>query len=314
MAKEAPHQPSLFRYLDPFADFLSRLHILHYHRAFIATPLYHGYGLAVLLLFIAAGKTAGIQRKFQAAQACRFIREHRFEVAVVVPLMLHRMLRTNVDDLQSLQCIASGSAALSPKLVQETMSRLGQVLYNLYGTSETGLNLIATPQDFVYAAHTIGKPIKGVRIHIVDEHGQEVSVGKMGQLMVKNSGSMANRANAWIKTGDVGYCDANGYYYLCGRADDMIVSGGENVHPLEVERVLLAHPEVEDAVVSGIPDEQFGQRLRAYVRLTANAEATSMELLDWLRPRLARYQLPKEVIIVDQLPYTPLGKLDRKRT
>lgn len=311
-AKRAAHQPSLFRYLDPFADFLSRLNILHYRNAYIATPLYHGYGLAVLLLFFAVGKQVVITRRFEAEHACRLIRKHQIEVVTVVPLMLHRMLRTHNRDLTSLSCIASGSAELHPRLVKETLSQLGEVLYNLYGTSETGLNLIATPQDLAYAAHTIGKPVKGVQIHIVDEQGKEVGIGKTGQLIVSNSGSISNHTDHWIRTGDLGYRDEEGYYYLSGRVDDMIVSAGVNVYPLEVERVLLSHPLVVDAGVIGIRDEQYGHRLRAYVVLATGAEATSEELREWLRPRLATYQRPKELVIVDNLPYTPLGKLDRR--
>jgi acyl-CoA synthetase (AMP-forming)/AMP-acid ligase II len=311
-AKEAAHKPSLFNYLDPFVAFLARLKILTYHTAYIATPIYHGYGMAVLLLFCAVGKKVVIHSGFDAQQACRLIRERQVEVVTVVPLMLHKMIETNADDLKSLACIASGGAELNPKLVKETLSRLGEVLYNLYGTSEAGLNIIATPQDLSYSAHTIGSKIKGVRLKIVDDHKREVEVGRVGQFCIKNRWSMRNGAAAWIETGDLGYRDEKGYYYLCGRADSMIVSAGENVYPLEVEQVLLTHPQVEDAAVIGIQDEHFGQRLKALVVLVPQAETTKEELLKWLRSRLARFQMPKEIIFVDHLPYTQLGKLDKK--
>jgi acyl-CoA synthetase (AMP-forming)/AMP-acid ligase II len=311
-AKEAAHKPSLFNYLDPFADFLTRLKILNYHTAYIATPIYHGYGVAVLLLFCALGKNVVIHRGFDAEKACRLIREHQVDVVTVVPLMLHKMLKTNADDLKSLSCIASGGAELSPRLVKETLSQLGDVLYNLYGTSEAGLNIIATPQDLTYSANTIGRKIKGVNLTIMDDHKEEVGIGRVGQLCIKNEWSMRNVANPWIETGDLGYRDEKGYYFLCGRADSMIVSAGENVYPLEVEQVLLTHPQVEDAAVIGIRDEHFGQRLKAFVLLAPHAETTKEELFEWLRPRLARYQLPKEISFVDHLPYTPLGKLDKK--
>jgi fatty-acyl-CoA synthase len=123
---------------------------------------------------------------------------------------------------------------------------------------------------------------------------------------------MENGAHSWIETGDLGYRDEKGYYFLCGRADSMIVSAGENVYPLEVEQVLLTHPQVEDAAVIGIRDEHFGQRLKAIVLLAPQAETTKEELFEWLRSRLARFQLPREIIFVDHLPYTPLGKLDKK--
>jgi len=311
-AKEAAHKPSLFNYLDPFSAFLTRLKILNYHTAYIATPIYHGYGVGVLLLFCALGKKAVIHRGFDAEKACRLIQQHQVEIVTVVPLMLHKMLKANASALKSLACIASGSAELNPKLVKETLSQLGEVLYNLYGTSEAGLNIIATPQDLDYSAKTIGRKIKGVGLKVVDEHKMEVGIGKVGQFCIQNRWSMRNSTDSWIETGDLGYRDEKGYYFLCGRADSMIVSAGENVYPLEVEQVLLTHPQVEDAAVIGIRDELFGQRLKAFVLLDSHAETTNEELMEWLRSRLARFQLPKEIIFVDHLPYTPLGKLDKK--
>jgi len=311
-AKEAAHKPSLFNYLDPFYDFLIRLKILNHDTAYIATPIYHGYGVAVLLLFSALGKKVVVRRGFNAEIACDVIRLHQVEVVTVVPLMLHKMLRTNVSDLKSLTCIASGGAELSPKLTQETLSQLGEVLYNLYGTSETGLNMIATPQDLAHSVCTIGRKIKGVDLKILDEYKNEVKLGKVGQFCIKNRWSMRNEAHTWIETGDLGYQDEKGYYYLRGRADSMIVSAGENVYPLEVEQVLLTHPQVEDAGVIGVSDEHFGQRLKAFVLLQPDAETKTEEIIEWLRPRLARFQLPKEIVLVDDLPYTSLGKLNKK--
>lgn len=312
-AKEAAHKPSLFNYLDPFTDFLTRLKILNYRTAYIATPIFHGYGIAVLLLFCALGKKVVIHRGFHAETACRLIREHQVEVVTVVPLMLHKMLKSNAHDLKSLACIASGGAELNPKLVRDTLSQLGEVLYNLYGTSEAGLNIIATPQDLAYSAYTIGRKIKGVRIKIVDNHNKEVEIGTVGQYCMKNSWSRRNEDKSWIESGDLGYRDKNGYYFLSGRADSMIVSAGENIYPLEVEQVLLTHPQVEDAAVIGIRDEDYGQRLKAIVLLVPQAETTKEELFQWLRTRLSKIQLPKEIIFVEHLPYTSLGKRDKKR-
>ncbi|WP_218033906.1 AMP-binding protein [Paenibacillus koleovorans] len=312
-AKEAPHRPSLFRYLKPFSDFLSRLRILDYSTAYIATPLYHGYGLAVLLLFGAAGKKAVLHPGFSAERACRLVREHQVEVATVVPLMLHKMLRTNADDLRSLRCIASGGAELSPKLAQETRERLGEVLYNLYGTSEAGLLLIATPEDLSSTPNTIGRPVDGVQVRVLGEQNESKNVGDVGRLCVRSEGSMRAEMSEWIETGDLGYMDKSGRYFLRGRVDSMIVSGGENVYPYEVEQVLLLHPQVEDAAVIGVPDERFGQRLQAFVQRTPQTKPTEQELLDWLRPQLARYQLPRSIVFVERLPYTAVGKRDKRK-
>ncbi|RFB14829.1 AMP-dependent synthetase [Bacillus sp. HNG] len=311
MSKDAAHQPSLFHYLHPFVAFIKRLRILDYHNAFIATPIYHGYGIAVLLLFIPLGKKVVITSGFNAKIACEIIHDQQIEVVTVVPLMLQKVLQTNHEHLKSLKCIASGGAKLPTKLIDETFQKLGPILYNLYGTSESGLNFIATPQDLMYSAKTIGKKIDGLKIRILDSNKSEVPRGTIGQLHIKNDWSI--RKDIWVGTGDAGYRDENGYYFLCGRMDEMVISGGENVYPVEVEQVLIQHPYILDVAIIGIDDEQFGQRLKAIVVPEKNAYLTEGELREWLRPRLARFQLPKEISIVDHLPYTPLGKLDKKQ-
>jgi len=311
LSKDAAHKPSLFHYLDPFVAFIKRLRILDYRNAYIATTIYHGYGIAVLLLFIPLGKKAVITSGFNAKQACELIQQHQIEVVTVVPLMLQKMLLTNQAQLKSLKCIASGGAKLPTKLVDETFQKLGYVLYNLYGTSETGLNFIATPQDLMYSATTIGKKMPGLKISILDGNKKDVRTGIIGQLCMKSDWSI--RKHTWIETGDAGYRDENGFYFLCGRIDDMVVSGGENVYPIEIEQVLIKHPQIHDVAVIGIFDDQFGQRLKAFVVPEKNEVLTEEEVIAWLRKRVARFQLPKEVTLVEQLPYTPLGKLDKKQ-
>jgi fatty-acyl-CoA synthase len=259
------------------------------------------------------GKKAVISRGFNAKKACRIIREHHVEVVTVVPLMLQKMLQTNPEDLKSLSCIASGGARLPIKLIEQSSKELGNVLYNLYGTSEAGLNFIATPEDLIDAPTTLGKKINSLQIKVLDNDLIEVENGKVGQLCIKNDWSITNRNYTWIKTGDLGYRDENGYYFLSGRTDDMVVSGGENVYPIEVEQVLIKHPLIEDVAIIGVNDKQFGQRLKAFVLLVKNGNLTEEELFDWLRPRVARFQMPKEIKFVANMPYTALGKLDKKQ-
>lgn len=311
--KAAAHKPSLRNYINPFRTMLTRLKLINYNTVFIATPIYHGYGVAMLLLFIALGKKVVINNGFEVKKACTLIREHNVEVVAVVPLMVYKMLKHNAEDLKSLSCIVSGGAELNPKLVIDIYNTLGEVLYNLYGTSEAGLNTIATPQDLLYSTKTVGKRIEGVHLKILDENKNEVNYGYVGQLCSKNKWSMRNSKSSWIETGDLGYRDSKGYYFLCGRVDDMVVSAGENVYPVEIEQALINHPQVEDAAVIGINDEGFGQRLKAYVLLNINADLTEKELLEWLTYRIARFQMPKEIAFVNHLPYTSLGKLDKKQ-
>jgi fatty-acyl-CoA synthase len=308
--KQAGHKPSIFNYINPFLALIKRLNLTDYQTAFISTPIFHGYGIAVLLLFIPLGKKCIITSRFQVERASCLIQQHHVEFMTVVPVMLDRMLKTNVKALESLRCIASGGAWLSPSLVHHTEKSLGSVLNNLYGTSEAGLNIIATPEDLKYSPETLGKKINGVNLKILDGDYQEVSSGVIGEICVKGNLSDPRNNNNWVRTGDLGYQDEHGYFFLCGRSDDMIISGGENVFPFDIEKVLLEHPDIRDAAVIGMEDEEFGQRLKAFVKTTALSEHT---ILEWLRPRVARYQIPKEIVIVEDIPYTPVGKPDKKK-
>jgi fatty-acyl-CoA synthase len=310
--KEAIHKPSMVQYINPFLGMLNKLKLLNYQTAYIATPIYHGYGIAVLLLFLALGKKVVISKRFQAEKACALICQHRVEVITVVPLMLQKMLGHDVKALNSLRCIASGSAPLQPKLVKEVSQRLGKVLYNLYGTSETGLNIIATPDDLLYSPKTIGKKISGVQLFILNQDADPVGVGEIGELYLKNRWTRGNRTS-WIATGDLAYQDHNGYYFLCGRTDDMIVSAGINVYPIELEQVLITHPFIKDVAVVGISDEFFGGRLKAFVQIDQDSDLTKDELSDWIKSRVGKQQVPKEIVFIDKMPYTSLGKLDKKQ-
>jgi len=310
-SKAAEHKPFIFNYLNPFVALITRLKLQKYRTVYIATPIYHGYGVAQCLLFTAMGAKIVIRQRFDAAQACALIKEHQVEVVTVVPLMIHRMLKQDVSRLSSLARIVSGSAELDPKLVEEVRGKLGDIVCNLYGTSEAGLNIIATPQDLRLAANTIGRKIQGVKLQILDDNKNEVEAGKIGQLCILNKLSQRN-GQAWIETGDLGYRDDQGLYYLCGRIDDRIVSAGINVYPMELEQVLNRHPLIEIAAVIGVPDDEFGQRLKAFVQLENNTSMTQEQLLEWLRPRLARYQMPQEITFVSALPYTAVGKLNKK--
>lgn len=310
--KDVPHKPSLHNYLSPFIAFIKSLDALKYHTVYIATPIYHGYGIAILLLFMPLGKKIVISKGFNGAKACKMVKEHRVQIMTVVPQMLQKMLDENPKDLESLHCIVSGGARLSVKLAKKTFNELGSVLYNMYGTSEAGLNFIATPKDLLYNPSTIGKKIHGSTLKILDDNKNEVAKGVIGEFCIKNDWSMNDIKSPWIQTGDLGYRDENGYYFLCGRIDDRIISGGENVYPIEVEQVLMTHPLIDAAAVIGINDEVFGQRLKAFVVTVKDTVLTEEELIEWLRTRVARFQLPKEIQFLDYMPYNPLGIINKK--
>lgn len=311
--KMAARKPGVMRFVSPFCALLVNAELAKYRSVYVATPIYHGYGLAAIFISILLRSHIYLQRKFDAANACRLIEQEQIEVTTVVPLMLHRMLGCNEYALRSLKCVITGGAAISPQLVRRTMNKLGPVLFNLYGTSEAGICMMATPADLIHAPDTVGKNIAGVQVRITNEQGAAVAANVIGSVCVKNSWSTTNARSTWVDTGDMGYRDEQGYVFLCGRADDMIVSGGENVYPMMVEHVLLQHDAIREAAVVGVPDEEFGQRSWAYVVPEEGADVQADEVRNWLRGRVARYELPAWIEVVDSLPYTPLGKPDRNK-
>jgi acyl-CoA synthetase (AMP-forming)/AMP-acid ligase II len=183
-------------------------------------------------------------------------------------------------------------------------------LFNLYGTSEAGFCIMGTPDSLSRKPESIGKPVRGVHARIVNESDQEVGEKRVGRLCIRSAWTTSRRS--WIETGDVAYRDGEGDIFLCGRVDDMIVSGGENVYPIELENVLLQHPDVDSAAVVGIPDAEFGQRLKAVVVPKRAASLDPSALLDWLKSRVARYQMPAVIEFREELPYTAVGKPNKK--
>jgi acyl-CoA synthetase (AMP-forming)/AMP-acid ligase II len=308
--KTASRKPSFFDFLPPFVALLTRINFDDCRTVYLATPIYHSFGLASLFMGVILGAEMYFTRRFEAAHACALIARHRIEVVTVVPLMLQRMLNRDAAALSSLRCIITGSDTLNPALARESLARLGPTLFNLYGSSEGGIAIMATPDELRRKPDTIGKPIRGVRVRLLNEAHQEVGDQVVGRLCVRSA--WTTNKNNWIETGDLAYRDAEGDYFLCGRVDDMIVSGGENVYPIELENILVQHPDVAAVAVVGIADAEFGQRLKAVVAAKKGRALDQRAVLDWLKPRVARHQMPAVVEIRDELPYTPVGKPDKK--
>ena len=309
--KAVSRKPSLVNYLPPFLALLTQVHLDRYQSLYVAPPIGHGYGLAMVLIGLLLGVNLYFTERFATTQAGALIATHKIQALIVVPVMLQRLLKADPTLLASLQCIITGGALLSPALAQAALNQLGPKLYNLYGTSEAGFCIIGTPALLARKATSLGQPVQGVAATIIDSTtGEEVAVGKIGQLHIRSRWT-ANR-HRWIATGDLAYCDADGDLFLCSRVDDMIVSGGENVYPLELEHVLSQHPDLEAVAVVGIPDAEFGQRLKAVVIPKPDATLDQVTLLAWLKPRVARYQMPAAIEFCAELPYTALGKIDKK--
>lgn len=275
----------------------------------IAVPLFHGFGLAALIVALALGRSVHLRRRFDGGEASALILREEVDMLVATPTVLQRLLRAD-DARPPLACIVSGGASLPPAVLADARARCGDILFNLYGTSEAGLSALATPADLAAAPGTVGRPVWGARIRLRDPHGAPVAQGATGALFVRNRASIAPRE--WIATGDLGHRDRQGRLFLHGRADDMIVSGGENVHPGELETVLLAHPAVEEAIAVGVADIEFGQRLAAFVVLRRGCEVDASALSAWLRGRAARHLTPRTIDVRGALPLTGMGKVDRR--
>jgi acyl-CoA synthetase (AMP-forming)/AMP-acid ligase II len=308
--------------LSPVAAILSAIPLRARETTVIAAPLFHSWGYAHMLLGTALASTIVLRRHFRPTDILDQIDRHRANALIVVPVMLQRILDCGAAaiseyDHPSLDVIAVSGSALPGPLAQRVMDAFGDTLYNLYGSTEVAWATIATPADLRAAPGTAGRPPRGTVVKILDSDGQQVAPGTSGRIFVGSEllfegytgGGDKARYGDLMSTGDMGHFDRDGRLFVDGRDDDMIVSGGENVFPSEVEDLLAAYPGVREAAVHGVPDAEFGQRLRAVVVPEPGAELTEAELQDHVRAGLARYKVPREVVFVAELPRNATGKV-----
>jgi fatty-acyl-CoA synthase len=288
----------------------------------IAPPLYHGTGLIIALLAISLGSTLVLRRKFDAAQFLDDIEAHGATGVCVVPVMLQRVLALGEEeirkrDLSSLRVAFCAGSQLPADVAIRSMDLLGDNIYNLYGSTEVSVATLATPEDIRAAPTSVGKPALGSKIKILDEHGKELPQGETGRIFVGTTspfegytgGGHKEIIDGLMSTGDVGHFDEDGRLYIDGRDDEMIVSGGENVFPREVEELLVTHEAIGDCAVIGVEDEDFGQRLKAFVVLRDGKDVSAEEVQAFVKENLARYKVPREVVFMDDLPRNPTGKI-----
>jgi fatty-acyl-CoA synthase len=310
------------RSLESAVALFSRIPLRAQQTTVLAAPLFHAWGMAHLQVGFALSSTLVLQRRFDPEDTLRAIATHRASTLVVVPVMLQRILALPEEvraryDCSSLRVVAASGSALTGELATRWMDAFGDNLYNLYGSTEVAWATIATPAELRQAPGTAGRPPLGTVVRLFDDGGREVPVGQTGRVFVGNGmlfeGYTGGGGKATIEglmsVGDVGHFDQSGLLFVDGREDDMIVSGGENVFPSEVENLLGSHPAVADVAVVGAPDEEFGQRLRAFVVLGAGASLTADEVRDHVREHLARYKVPRDVVFLDELPRNASGKV-----
>ncbi len=307
--------------LDPAAALFSKLPLKARENTMIAAPMFHSWGFAHLTLAMALGSTVALRRKFDPEETLGATATHDCTTLVVVPVMLQRILELAPDtidhfDLSALRVIAASGSALPGELAEKTMDRFGEVLYNLYGSTEVAWATIATPEDLRAAPGTAGRPPRGTVVKLFDAEGNEVAEGETGRIFVGNAmafdgytgGGNKDLIGGLMSSGDVGHFDAGGRLFIDGRDDEMIVSGGENVFPREVEDLLARHDSVADVAVVGVDDEQFGQRLKAFV-VASRRKPTEEELKTYVKANLATYKVPREIEFLSELPRNATGKV-----
>ena len=288
----------------------------------LPSPMFHALGYLHATIAMTLGSTLVLHRRFAPAVVLSDVATHKVTAIVVVPVMLSRMLDVletmpTKPDLSNLRIIFVSGSQLGAELATRAMKDIGPVVYNLYGSTEISFVSIARPQDLKKNPATVGPMIKGVKVKILDEHGSELPTGKVGRIFVGTffpfegytGGGNKEIIDGLMSSGDVGYFDSDGLLYVSGRDDEMIVSGGENVFPAEVEDLISGHPEVIEATAIGVEDKDFGQRLRAFVVPKDGAALTEDAIKDYVRNHLARYKVPREVIFLAELPRNPTGKI-----
>jgi fatty-acyl-CoA synthase len=320
--KGAARKPSASAIVGPMTTLLDSLGLRARDPIMIAPPLFHGFGLAYLAIGMFLSCTVVVRRRFDPDQTLAAIERYHVKVLCAVPVMLQRILELDEQtrgrhDTSSLRAVFSGGSQLPPSVSGAFMDAFGEVVYNGYGSSETGIAAIAGPADLRAAPGTVGRPPHGVTIKILDEHRRQAPAGATGHVFIGGplvfggytGGGAKEVIGELMNTGDLGHIDPGGRLLIDGREDDMIVSGGENVFPQEVAEVLMRHPAVADAAVLGVPDEQFGQRLRAYVVTRPGQTPSEDELKAHVKATVARYKVPREIEFLDELPRTPTGKI-----
>jgi acyl-CoA synthetase (AMP-forming)/AMP-acid ligase II len=308
--------------VEPAAALFSKIPLKARETTMIAAPMFHSWGYAHFLLSLPLLSTLVLRRKFDPEETLKAIAQHRASALVVVPVMLQRILELPPEtiaryDVSCLKVIAVSGSALPGELATRVMDTFGDVLYNLYGSTEVAWATIATPADLRAAPGTAGRPPLGTVVKLLDEDGREVPRGEVGRIFVANEfqfegytdGGGKEIVGGMMRTGDVGRLDAAGRLFVEGRDDEMIVSGGENVFPREVEDLLADHADIEEVAVVGVEDDEFGQRLKAFVVARNGNQLTVEDVQAYVKENLARFKVPRDVVFVQELPRNATGKI-----
>jgi fatty-acyl-CoA synthase len=304
--------------LGTFANLLERVPYRRDDIIFCPAPLFHSFGLATFTFSLALGSTLVLPEKFDPEDSLKWIEEHQATAASFIPVMIKRIVSLDDEvknryDLSSLRIVMASGSAMSPELRSAAVDVFGDVLYDLYGSTEVGWATIATPEDMKQKPKTVGRPVEGIEIAVFSEQGEKRGPGEVGELFIKSdilfegytSGESKDERDGYMSIGDVGYRDEDGHLFIEGRTDDMVVVGGENVYPIEIEETIEGIDGVKEAAVLGVKDEEYGEVLAAFVVGSPSPE----EIQSTCKEQLASYKVPRRIEKLDELPRTSTGKV-----
>ena len=299
-------------------------------RALMSAPLYHSAPGSFIQNALQMAERLVLTSRFDAEQVLALVEKHRIDVLYLVPIMYVRLLKLPSEvraryDLSSIRFVASTGSPCSPEVKRAMLEWFGPVIHETYASSEAGMITVATPADAAARPGTAGKPVDDAQLRILDEDGKPCATGEIGLVYVRQpaypdftyrNNEAARRAidrDGLVTLGDMGYVDADGYLFICDRASDMVISGGVNIYPAEIEHELVRYPGVADCVVFGVPDDEYGERLLAMVQPMPDAAIREEDVIDWLRQRLSGFKVPRNIVIEAQLPRDETGKLAKRR-
>ncbi|MBN8870316.1 MAG: long-chain-fatty-acid--CoA ligase FadD2 [Solirubrobacterales bacterium] len=288
----------------------------------MAAPLFHSWGYLNSIIGTSVGARLILQRRFRPAQTMELVDQYEADAITAVPVMLQRILELDEETsrdfrAENLKIVTLSGSTLPGGLATAWMDRYGDNIYNFYGSTEVAMGSIATPEDLRKDASTAGRPPYGTSVRLIDEAGEEVPVGATGRIFIRNEmtfdgytgGGGKESLDGFLSSGDIGHFDSDGLLFIDGRDDEMIVSGGENVFPAEVEDLIAGHEQVVEAAVIGVTDEKFGQALRAYVVLKQEDILGETEIRAFVKANLASFKAPRDVIFLPELPRNATGKI-----
>lgn len=308
------------------AQIIDRIPFPHQGTMVIVSPIFHSTGWATYTVGAAFGNKVVTARRFKAEATLELIATHKADMLVAVPTMLHRMVELGPEiiakyDTSSLKVILIAGSALSPELSNRVQDTFGDVLYNMYGSTECAIASVATPAELRAAPGTAGRSPVTCEVVLYDDNDQRIEgTNRRGRIFVRNGAPFSGYTDGrhkqiidgYMSSGDMGHFNDNGLLFVDGRDDDMIVSGGENVFPQEVENLLESRPDVAEVAVVGVDDVEFGKRLRAFIVAEPGAAKDAAEIKQHVKDNLARRKVPRDVVFVDELPRNATGKLLRR--